>query len=193
MTTFSPCVAGRVEMRRSTGLPFTATRARPSCGRRRSAMSRPDMILMREMSGSAGLARDRHRVAQHAVDAVAHHHHRLARLDVDVARPAGDAIGQQHVDQLDDRPGTRLGRGGLGVEIVLLVGELGDVGGFHPAEDVLDAALAPGRAVEHVQASREFAAATRGACGLRDRWRTPAPVRRRCRTDCWWRPRAGRR
>ncbi len=52
ITTFSPYVAGSVETRRSTGLPFTATRARPSCGRRRSAMSSPDMILMREMSGT---------------------------------------------------------------------------------------------------------------------------------------------
>jgi hypothetical protein len=55
MTTFSPCVAGSVEMRRSTGDPFTDTRARPSCGRRRSAMSSPDMILMREMSGTPAL------------------------------------------------------------------------------------------------------------------------------------------
>ena len=51
MTTFSPSDAGSVEMRRSTGLPFTATRARPSCGRSRSAISIPPMILMREISG----------------------------------------------------------------------------------------------------------------------------------------------
>ena len=55
MTTFSPSEAGRVETRRSTGSPFTETRARPSCGRSRSAMSSPDMILMREMSGSPAL------------------------------------------------------------------------------------------------------------------------------------------
>src|SRR3989442_1780423 len=52
ITTFSPSWAGSVETRRSMGCPFTATRARPSCGRSRSAMSSDDMILMREMSGS---------------------------------------------------------------------------------------------------------------------------------------------
>ena len=52
MTTFSPSDAGSVETRRSTGTPFTATRARPSCGRSRSAMSRLEMILMRETSGN---------------------------------------------------------------------------------------------------------------------------------------------
>jgi hypothetical protein len=51
MTTFSPSDAGSVEIRRSTGFPLTATRARPSWGRRRSAMSIPPMILMREISG----------------------------------------------------------------------------------------------------------------------------------------------
>ena len=51
MTTFSPSEAGRVETRRSTASPLTETRARPSWGRSRSAMSSPDMILMREMSG----------------------------------------------------------------------------------------------------------------------------------------------
>ncbi len=52
ITTFSPSAAGSVETRRSIGWPFTATRARPSWGRNRSAMSSADMILMREMSGS---------------------------------------------------------------------------------------------------------------------------------------------
>ena len=52
ITTFSPSWAGSVETRRSMGCPFTATRARPSWGRSRSAMSSDDMILMREMSGS---------------------------------------------------------------------------------------------------------------------------------------------
>src|SRR5213592_939845 len=51
MTTFSPSAAGSVETRRSIGWPFTATRARPSWGRSRSAISSDDMILMREISG----------------------------------------------------------------------------------------------------------------------------------------------
>ncbi len=51
ITTFSPSDAGSVDTRRSTGTPLTATRARPSCGRNRSAMSRLEMILIRETSG----------------------------------------------------------------------------------------------------------------------------------------------
>ncbi len=47
MTTFSPCSVGSVEMRASTVMPSTTSFARPSCGRRRSAMSRPDTILIR--------------------------------------------------------------------------------------------------------------------------------------------------
>ncbi len=48
----SPSCAGSVETRRSMGWPLTATRARPSWGRSRSAMSSDDMILTREMRGS---------------------------------------------------------------------------------------------------------------------------------------------
>src|SRR2546425_8118609 len=51
--------AGSVETRRSIGCPFTDTRARPSCGRRRSAMSSCDMILMREIRGSPAAHQDR--------------------------------------------------------------------------------------------------------------------------------------
>ena len=51
MTTFSPCDAGSVDTRRSTRFPLMATRARPSCGRSRSAMSSCAMILMRDTSG----------------------------------------------------------------------------------------------------------------------------------------------
>jgi hypothetical protein len=51
ITTFSPWEAGSVETRRSTRLPLTATRARPSCGRRRSAMSSCAMIFTRDTSG----------------------------------------------------------------------------------------------------------------------------------------------
>ena len=55
MTTFSPCAEGSVETRRSTAAPSMATRARPSWGRRRSAMSIPAMIFTRETSGSPTL------------------------------------------------------------------------------------------------------------------------------------------
>ena len=50
-----------------------------------------------------GVARDLHHLPQHAVDAVAHHHAALDRLDVDVARPAGDPVGEHDVHQPDDR------------------------------------------------------------------------------------------
>ena len=41
-----------VETRRSISLPWMRRRMRPSCGRRRSAMSRLAMILMREITGA---------------------------------------------------------------------------------------------------------------------------------------------
>jgi hypothetical protein len=48
-------------MRRSTSAPFITTRARPSCGMRRSVMFRPAMIFRRErmpfamLMGGAGI------------------------------------------------------------------------------------------------------------------------------------------
>ena len=50
MTHFSAPRAGIVEMRRSKVRPCTMTRARPSCGRSRSAMSSFAMTLIREMT-----------------------------------------------------------------------------------------------------------------------------------------------
>src|SRR5262249_27729881 len=47
MTTLSPNMVGRMLTRKSTGLPPTFSSMRPSWGRRRSAMSRLDMTLMR--------------------------------------------------------------------------------------------------------------------------------------------------
>jgi len=47
ITTFSPHRAGSVETRVSTTLPARLSRARPSCGRRRSEMSSPERILSR--------------------------------------------------------------------------------------------------------------------------------------------------
>ena len=47
MTTPSPNIVGSVETRRSTGLPPMLSSMRPSCGSRRSAMSRFAMTLMR--------------------------------------------------------------------------------------------------------------------------------------------------
>ena len=47
MTTFSPYTVGNVATRMSMGLPPTMRPMRPSCGTRRSAMSRSAMILRR--------------------------------------------------------------------------------------------------------------------------------------------------
>ncbi len=47
-TTLSPWIEGVVETRKSISLPRTASRIRPSCARRRSAMLSLAMILTRE-------------------------------------------------------------------------------------------------------------------------------------------------
>jgi hypothetical protein len=52
MTTRSPDVVGMVEMRTSTSDSPRRSVARPSCGRRRSAMSILPMTLMRLMTAS---------------------------------------------------------------------------------------------------------------------------------------------
>ena len=52
ITTDSPCIVGTVDTRRSISLPCTRSRMRPSCGSRRSAMSRLAMILIREITGA---------------------------------------------------------------------------------------------------------------------------------------------
>ena len=51
-TALSPCIVGDVATRKSMSLPCTETRMRPSCGRRRSAMLRPAMTLMRDTMGA---------------------------------------------------------------------------------------------------------------------------------------------
>ncbi len=49
MTASSPCALGMIETRKSTVLPRTRSRKRPSCGTRFSAMSSSAITLMREM------------------------------------------------------------------------------------------------------------------------------------------------
>jgi len=75
---------------------------------------------------------DLHDLPQHPVDPVAHDQPPLDRLDVDVAGPAGNAVGQQGVHQLDDR--TLRGFGGGKRDLVLaLLRDLGHLGGVHHA------------------------------------------------------------
>ena len=52
MTTDSPCIVGTVDTRRSISFPCTRSRMRPSCGSRRSAMSRLAMIFTREITAA---------------------------------------------------------------------------------------------------------------------------------------------
>jgi hypothetical protein len=78
----------------------------------------------------AGGARQLEHLPQHAVHAVAHAEPALVRLEVDVARAGGDPLGDDIVDELDDRPvGARLrevarvpvvGVGGDGLHVVLV-------------------------------------------------------------------------
>ena len=61
MTTDSPCTLGSVTTRRSTWRPSSVSPTRPSCGTRRSAMSRSAMILMRETTPATIAPRHGHR------------------------------------------------------------------------------------------------------------------------------------
>ena len=67
MTTLSPNMVGSTLTRMSTGLPPTFSSMRPSCGSRRSAMSRFDMTLMRLSDGGGEVPRRRDHLVQHAV------------------------------------------------------------------------------------------------------------------------------
>ena len=53
MTVFSPKIVGSVETRKSISRWLKRSLIRPSCGRRRSAMSRLAMILTREVSAAS--------------------------------------------------------------------------------------------------------------------------------------------
>ena len=136
--------------------------------------------------GQPGVPRDLHHLAQDAVDAVADRHPALDRLDVDVARPAGHAVGEHHVHQPDDRPLAGLlgaGRGRLLVVFQLLDLEV--------AADALE------QAVDHLLAAAYISSircsgsspASRAASAPRGRSRRPASSRRRCRTGWRWRSR----
>ena len=51
ITTFSPCIVGKVDILMSRTAPWTRSLIRPSCGTLRSAMSIPAMIFMRVTIG----------------------------------------------------------------------------------------------------------------------------------------------
>ncbi len=69
--TFSPCVVGRTATRTSTVCSPRRIETLPSCGTRRSAMSRSPMIFSRLVTAGASGAADRGDLADDAVDACA--------------------------------------------------------------------------------------------------------------------------
>ena len=79
------------------------TESRPSWGTRRSAMSISAMILSRLMTPDWIDLRRAHDLVQHAVDAEPDPQIAFARLDVDVGGPVRDRLGDEQVDELDDR------------------------------------------------------------------------------------------
>jgi hypothetical protein len=83
-------------------------------------------------------SRDLHHLAKDAVDPVADDDASLRRLDVNVARPAVDAVGQEGIDQFDDRTGRRL----FGADREIVDRFLADLGDFRlvrdAAEELLD-------------------------------------------------------
>ena len=72
-------------------------------GRRRSAMSSSAMIFMREIDAGGHPPRHRGDVLQHAVDAEAHAQLAPVGREVDVGGAALDGLGDDLVDELDDR------------------------------------------------------------------------------------------
>ena len=119
MTTFSPCTVGSVATRRSMRLPPCTTDMRPSCGRRRSAMSISLMIFRREMTPfwmllgafciSCSTPSMRYRTRELT----------LTGLDVDVGRAVLDRLRDQQVHEAHD------GRVVLGVLCTAVRGQVG--------------------------------------------------------------------
>ena len=111
ITIFSPNATGRVETRSSTSLPARVVLMRPSCGRRFSAMSRRDMVLMREMTAactifgidwmSCSTPSMRKRIRLELA----------LGLDVDVARARVEGVLEHELDGVDDVLVARLDLG----------------------------------------------------------------------------------
>ena len=78
----------------------------PSCGRRRSTMFMPAMILIRLTTRRPDRAGQVEHVVQRAVDAVAHPDPVALRLDVDVGGPVAQRLGDDHAGR-PGRPARR--------------------------------------------------------------------------------------
>ena len=135
---------------------------RPSCGRRRSAMSRFAMILIARDHRGREAARRRLDFVQHAVDPVAHGQPVLERLDVDVRRARFERVGDDERHEADDR---RLGREVLQVLDVGVESEL--VALLDVADDLADRRAA--RAVEALERRVELRWESRPAAARRGR------------------------
>ncbi len=145
--------------RRSIGLSATSSEMRPSCGIRRSAMSRSERILMREMTAGTALERHGGGFLEHAVDAVAHAHLVLGRLEVDVRGAALDGFLDHPVHELDDRrvlaADAEVDRGVL-AEVVLRGGGLVLDGGAGARLGALLVLVGCDRAVTEVRVLEAF-------------------------------------
>ena len=121
-TTLSPDSVGMVETRRSISRPRTVALMRPSCGRRRSAMFRLAMILMREVTaarsdnGSVSTVCSMPSMRKRTRSVI------LARLDMDVGGLCLSGARDEIVHEPDDR---RLARHVLKAANVILAGPLG--------------------------------------------------------------------
>ena len=150
MTTDSPCTLGSVTTRRSMWWPSIVRPTRPSCGTRRSEMSRSLMIFTRLMTPSTMRRCTVRGLDEHAVDAEAHAQLVAVGLEVDVRGALLDGLGDDLVDEPDDRRvvGGLAQVDDLGRAVVLLV--VVEVGG----DDVVEARQARDEA-EDVLAARD--------------------------------------
>ena len=122
---------------------------------------------------------------QHAVDAIADAELVLERLDVDVRRPQLERLGQDLVDELDDRRVLGGGRGQ--VEVVVVLSSMTWSRRRRRSRPSTGACRRRRRAI----AWRRGRSPSAGAgAGTESQARSPAAARRarRYRTPGWWRP-----
>jgi hypothetical protein len=88
ITTFSPSMIGKVDTPQRHRLGANRKLNRPSCGTPVLVDLELDKILIAAHHRGQNRLGQGHRLAQHAVDAVAHLHDALARLNCECPRPA---------------------------------------------------------------------------------------------------------
>ena len=188
-TQFSPQIVATVETRMSISRSSTTMVICPSWGRRRSTMFMLAMIFKPAHECGRHRQRQVHGVVQRAVDAVPDSQVVPLRLDVDVRRPVAHRLGDEEVDDLDDRGvvghghlhagvggGSARALGGLleGTDVLLDVAER-PVGGVDGALDV------GSRRDDEPDDLAARIGQDLGQLGIRVRHRHGEPVRRRGR------------